>query len=218
MRVEGVPLYTRRPWWHGSGSYFLIILVVIVASVAIHTTLKREYQEKLDHQRDQVAALQIKMEQLEHERGILQEALQRRIKEVSDLMEKIDSMKPAIQPTEAEKQLLEKLVTAEARGEGYKGMLAVANVVINRATDPRYPDTIHGVIDQAGQFCPVSTGSIHAMVPEDTARQAVADALQGYRAVTDDALFFYNPAIVSRGHWIRTRPTVTDIGNHRFAK
>ena len=36
----------------------------------------------------------------------------------------------------------------EARGERFVGMLAVANVIMNRATDPDYPNTICGVTRQ----------------------------------------------------------------------
>ncbi len=36
----------------------------------------------------------------------------------------------------------------EARGEGNAGMLGVANVVINRLHDPRWPDTICEVVSQ----------------------------------------------------------------------
>ena len=37
----------------------------------------------------------------------------------------------------------------EARGDNYAGQLAVADVVLNRVADPRYPDTICGVVKQA---------------------------------------------------------------------
>lgn len=37
----------------------------------------------------------------------------------------------------------------EARGDNYAGQIAVADVVLNRVADSRYPDTICGVIKQA---------------------------------------------------------------------
>lgn len=40
----------------------------------------------------------------------------------------------------------------EARGEKGKGMIAVANVVINRAEHPKFPDSICGVIYEKNQF------------------------------------------------------------------
>ena len=214
-RVEGVS-YNMRPWWHGTGPYFLIILVVVIGSIAIHTTLKNEYKQKLDIQRAEVERMQLEVENMQHQKEILEEALLRRIQEVNDLIYKIDTMRPNITVTDEELQLLEELVTAEAVVEGYEGMLAVANVVINRVASESFPGTITEVINQQNQFCPVRTGSIHSATPTDEASQAVADALKGHRVV-DDALYFYNPSVVSRGHWIRSRETVMDIGNHRFA-
>lgn len=38
----------------------------------------------------------------------------------------------------------------EARGEGFRGMVAVSEVVKNRADHPDYPDTLCGVINQIG--------------------------------------------------------------------
>lgn len=40
----------------------------------------------------------------------------------------------------------------EARGEGYAGMFAVAQVVVNRMTDDRWPDTACAVIKQGGEI------------------------------------------------------------------
>ena len=37
----------------------------------------------------------------------------------------------------------------EARGDNYAGQIAVADVVLNRVADSRYPDTVCGVIKQA---------------------------------------------------------------------
>jgi spore germination cell wall hydrolase CwlJ-like protein len=39
----------------------------------------------------------------------------------------------------------------EARGESLIGMRAVAHVVMNRVDDPRFPDTICGVVRQGGE-------------------------------------------------------------------
>ncbi len=217
MRVEKPQFFNRRPWWHGTGPYFLLILTILALSLAINTTLKNEYKALLQEQREDVARLQLEVENLQHQKEILEETLLRRIQEVNDLIYKFDSMRPDVTVTDEELELLERLVTAEAQGESYEGQLAVANVVIDRTLSPAFPDTIKAVILQPGQFCPVAKGIINTITPSDTARQAVADALKGHRIIEENALYFYNPRIVSRGHWIRTRQTVTDIGNHRFA-
>lgn len=41
---------------------------------------------------------------------------------------------------------------AEARGEGDAGMATVMAVVLERTTDPRWPDTVCDVVEQPGQF------------------------------------------------------------------
>jgi N-acetylmuramoyl-L-alanine amidase len=46
--------------------------------------------------------------------------------------------------------LLAQAVHGEARGEPYLGKVAVAAVVLNRVADPRFPNTIEGVIYQPG--------------------------------------------------------------------
>lgn len=64
----------------------------------------------------------------------------------------------------------------------YEGMLAVANVIINRMNSRKYPNSISGVIYAAGQFSPVSSGKLETRLskgPSSTARQAAADALAG---------------------------------------
>ena len=48
--------------------------------------------------------------------------------------------------TSEEKELLARLVTAEAKGEPYEGKVEVATVVLNRVDHEQYPDTIKEVI------------------------------------------------------------------------
>lgn len=40
----------------------------------------------------------------------------------------------------------------EAGGDGHRGMQAVADTVINRVHDPKFPNTVEGVILQPGQY------------------------------------------------------------------
>ncbi len=76
--------------------------------------------------------------------------------------------------------LLACLIQCEAGS--YEGMLAVANVVINRVNSSKYPNSISGVIYAAGQFSPVSSGKLDTRLskgPSSTAVQAASDALNG---------------------------------------
>lgn len=114
-----------------------------------------------------------------------------------------------------DQKLLAKLVYAEARGESYKGQVAVAAVVLNRVSSSSFPNTISGVIYQTGAFSCVSNGSINN-TPNDTAIRAALDAMNGWDP-TNGCLYYYNPGKTSDS-WIRTRTVVTVIGNHYFAR
>lgn len=56
-------------------------------------------------------------------------------------------------------ELLAAIIYCEARGESYYGQLAVGAVVLNRVNDPRFPNTIRGVIYSPNQFSPVWAGN-----------------------------------------------------------
>ena len=114
----------------------------------------------------------------------------------------------------ADHRLLSKLVYAEARGESYKGQVAVAAVVLNRVASASFPNTISGVIYQSGAFSCVSNGSINN-TPDATAVRAALDALNGWDP-TGGCLYYYNPKATD-DKWIRTRTVKTVIGNHSFA-
>ncbi len=114
----------------------------------------------------------------------------------------------------ADHRLLSKLVYAEARGESYKGQVAVAAVVLNRVKSASFPNTISGVIYQNGAFSCVSNGSINN-TPNSTAIRAALDAMNGWDP-TGGCLYYYNPDKTS-DTWIRTRTVKTVIGNHHFA-
>ena len=114
----------------------------------------------------------------------------------------------------ADHRLLAKLVYAEARGEAYKGQVAVAAVVLNRVRSASFPNTISGVIYQTNAFTCVNNGSINN-TPDSSCIRAARDAMNGWDP-TGGCLYYYNPKTASDS-WIRTRTVKTVIGNHSFA-
>lgn len=112
-------------------------------------------------------------------------------------------------------ELLSRLVHAEAKGEPYTGMVAVAAVVLNRVRDSRFPSTIAGVVYQPGAFTPVSNGQINAAAG-DTSIRAARDALNGWDP-TNGCIYFWNPATAT-SKWVWSRPIVIRLGKHVFAK
>lgn len=113
----------------------------------------------------------------------------------------------------ADHRLLAKLVYAEARGEPYKGQVAVAAVVLNRVASASFPNTISGVVYQRNAFTCVNNGSINN-TPDSSCIRAALDALNGWDP-TGGCLYYYNPK-TAVDDWIRTRTTKTVIGRHSF--
>lgn len=115
--------------------------------------------------------------------------------------------------TEANVNLLARIISAEARGEPYTGQVAVGAVILNRIEHPSFPDTLAGVIYQNGAFTAIVDGQFNEPV-SDSAYKAARDALNGWDP-TGGCIYYYNPAKTSNA-FMHSRPTVTVIGSHRF--
>ncbi len=111
--------------------------------------------------------------------------------------------------------LLARLIYAEARGESYKGKVAVGAVVLNRVRSSQFPNTLSGVIYQKNAFESVTNGSINN-TPDNDCIRAAKEAMNGWDP-TGGCLYFYNAATVSKNSWIHTRTVKTVIGRHSFA-
>lgn len=111
--------------------------------------------------------------------------------------------------------LLSKLVYGEARGEPYKGMVAVAATVLNRVSSSKFPNTIAGVIYQPGAYTCVSDGQIN-LSANSQSRKAAQDAINGWDP-TSGCIYYFNPSTAT-SKWIWSRPQVLTIGKHIFCK
>lgn len=111
--------------------------------------------------------------------------------------------------------LLAKVIAAEARGESYTGQVAVGAVILNRVEHPSFPDSISGVIYQAGAFSCVRDSNWN-VAPTSTAQKAAQDAINGWDP-SGGAIYYYNPAKTSNA-WMRSRPVIVTIGSHVFCK
>lgn len=111
--------------------------------------------------------------------------------------------------------LLAKLVHAEARGESYRGKVAVAASVLNRVKSSSFPNTIAGVIYQKGAYTCVDDGQIN-LSPDAESKKAAQDAINGWDP-TSGCIYYFNPNTATSG-WIWTRPQVLTIGKHIFCK
>lgn len=117
---------------------------------------------------------------------------------------------------EDEIEILERIVQAEAGGSGYDGMLAVANVVLNRVKSDRFPNTVTEVVFANRQFTPISDGRYYTVKVSDTAKQVVEDALNGARLIGEDALYFCTPTASGKGWFERALRKIDYIAPHNF--
>ncbi|MFC3769829.1 spore cortex-lytic enzyme [Paenibacillus sp. GCM10012303] len=115
--------------------------------------------------------------------------------------------------SEQDLNLMANAVYGEARGEPYVGQIAVAAVILNRVRSASFPNTVSGVIFQPGAFTAVADGQIW-LTPNDTAKKAVQDALNGYDP-SGGCLYYFNPETAT-SKWIWTRVQVKKIGKHIF--
>lgn len=101
----------------------------------------------------------------------------------------------AMKISDSEVNVLAAILECEAYQE-YNSLLAVATVILNRVNDPRFADTISGVVYAQGQFEPVSTGRLDKVLakgPTAMSKQVAKDAVNGARlaSVADCYYFLY---------------------------
>ena len=119
---------------------------------------------------------------------------------------------------------LMRIVEAEAGGEDRKGKLLVANVVINRVKNKRFPDTVTDVVYQRDQnvtqFSPVSNGTINKVKISEETTEVVYSALRG-EDISQGALFFMarKYATSENAQWFDNHLTfLFSYGGHDFYK
>lgn len=123
---------------------------------------------------------------------------------------------------DAQFQCLAETVYHEARGEGIAGQVAVAEVVLNRVDDPRFPRSVCGVVHQSNaqgcQFswtCDGMSDRISERAAWDQAARIARAMLDGApRSLTDGATFFHTHAV--RPSWARRFERTANIGAHSF--
>lgn len=112
----------------------------------------------------------------------------------------------------------------EARGESVKGMFGVAEVILNRVDDPRYPSNVCKVINQGTgeryrcQFTYTCDGRPENMTDERAYQRVGKVAhlmLEGMeRRLTKGATHYHTKSVNPR--WSKVFPRTTTIGYHHF--
>lgn len=128
-------------------------------------------------------------------------------------------MMDAHAPMSDELRCLAGAVYFEARGEALAGQLAVAQVIINRSEDGRFPRTYCGVVAQPRQFSFMRGAAMPAVRTGTSAwTRAVAIAQIAHKGLwqseAGEAVFFH--ARYVRPQWSQRKTRLAQIDTHIF--
>lgn len=131
---------------------------------------------------------------------------------------------PAISLGANQKEVLLRIVEAEATGEDIKGKMLVANVILNRVKSSQFPDTVKEVVFQKNgrttQFSPIADGRYWSVSISKSTREAVERVLNG-EDESQGALYFSarSKAKKSNMSWFDNNLTwLFKYGGHEFYK
>ena len=120
----------------------------------------------------------------------------------------------------------------EARSEGPKAMLAVAEVTLNRVEDNRYPDDVCSVVRQAKRdengdvvlnqcqfswYCDGKSDKMKNRLYRSIAYEMAIDILTGFETDITKGATHYHATYV-RPYWAKDFEKTVTIGSHVFYK
>jgi len=125
--------------------------------------------------------------------------------------------KATVSYSQAELDLLARLVRAEAESEPYTAKVGVAAVVLNRVKSSEFPNTISSVIYEVSsngyyQFTPVENGMIKKPATQQDINAAL-EALNGSDP-SNGALFYFDDSATNK--WLWSKPVKAWIGRMVF--
>lgn len=189
------------------------------------TTLKHETESQTAELNQLLASVQSQYETysaniaeaealaLEYEKRMEAERIQQQLEEIRNNAANDSSGEISYTPidhTESDLAMLAAIIECEAGNQPYEGLLAVGSVVVNRVNNPRFANTIVGVIYAPYQFSPVASGRFAIVLARGASErcvQAAQEVLNGN--ININALYFhvYNSTTDVGG---------TVIGDHVF--
>lgn len=129
-----------------------------------------------------------------------------------------------IKLSETDKNVLLRIVEAEATGEDITGKMLVANVILNRVESEEFPDTVEAVVFQRKgkkyQFSPIRDGRYYEVSISEKTREAVERVLNG-EDQSQGALYFMSRSQASKSNvrWFDNNLTwLLEYGTHEFFK
>lgn len=156
------------------------------------------------------------------EQSVVRDTVSTDVVEEDDPIEILETPMPATdtRPT-GEAELLAKLIYHEAGNQPYDGRVAVAEVVVNRVNSPIFPNNVHDVIYQSGQFQGVGAVSGSPVTEENLGIASRVIAGEERVFYNPEVLYFRNPMITSnlqqsaKINW-GLHKWYTYIGGHTF--
>ena len=109
---------------------------------------------------------------------------------------------------------LSRVIYSEAGHQSMAGRIGVGNVVLNRVESDRFPNNIHDVIFDPGQFEPVYDGHIYRE-PNEASVAAACLCLDGWNTA-GNSLFFIDPRYADDSWLQSSRRFVATLGLHDF--
>ncbi|MDE7322285.1 MAG: cell wall hydrolase [Lachnospiraceae bacterium] len=193
-----------------SKSYILLFIANVVCAVLLIFSKQYEVQAQKVSKQETVHVIteQVELEKFESlERIISYQTMKQRF---------------CIEVSDKDLDTLMKIVEAEAGGEDRKGKLLVANVVINRVKNKKFPNNVTDVVYQKAQnvtqFSPVSNGAINQVKISEETKDVVYSALRG-EDISNGALYFMarKYADSENVNWFDTNLTfLFSYGGHDF--
>jgi N-acetylmuramoyl-L-alanine amidase len=110
------------------------------------------------------------------------------------------------------------VMICEASTEGRIGMLAVANVVMNRVKHPRFPNTIEEVVYQRHQFECVQKGIQYGFKDYGfkQAYNMAINVIEGKSPKITNATHYFQYKLINPPFWATNDKYLGTIGNHKF--
>ena len=109
--------------------------------------------------------------------------------------------------TEEDYELIANITYLESGNQSLTGQRAVVEVIFNRVLDPRFPDTIKGVLSQPGQFH--TYNSLSKAKPSQAQYDAINATLAATEPIIPKEICFFASSKMNRELYER-------IGNHNF--
>ncbi|MEG1458872.1 MAG: cell wall hydrolase [Acetivibrio sp.] len=119
-----------------------------------------------------------------------------------------------------DREILYRIVEAEATGEDLTGKKLVANVVLNRVNSKEFPDTVEKVVFADGQFSPIRDGRYYKVKITKETKEAVEKVLEGEDS-SKGAVYFMSRGMANKKNviWFDNQLTkVMEYGTHEFFK